>query len=102
MLVIAASSDKDVDGMAEILAPGFDEFIVTHTRHPRAMDIKILGRAFEKLGKRVNYTSTTAEAIVLATTIAAPDGMVCVTGSLFAVGEALEIWRTAWGAKIPD
>ena len=94
VLVIAASSDKDVDGMAEILAEVFDEFIVTHTRHPRAMDVKILGRAFEKLGKRVNFTSTTAEAIVLAEELASPDGMICVTGSLFAVGEALEIWQT--------
>ena len=102
VLVIAASSDKDIEGMAETLAPVFDEFIVTRTRHPRAMDIKIIGRAFEKLGKRVNYTSITAEAIVLATQLAAPDGLVCVTGSLFAVGEALEIWQAATAAKSPD
>jgi dihydrofolate synthase/folylpolyglutamate synthase len=93
VLVIGASSDKDVDGMAEILAPAFDEFVVTHTRHPRAMDVKILGRAFETRGKRVNYTSTTAEAIVAAVKLAGSGGMVCVTGSLFAVGEALEIWQ---------
>jgi dihydrofolate synthase/folylpolyglutamate synthase len=101
VLVIAASSDKDVDGMAEVLAPVFDEFVVTRTRHPRAMDVKILGRAFEKLGRRVNYTSTTAEAIVLAEKLAAPDGMICVTGSLFAVGEALEIWQATKAAKSP-
>ena len=101
VLVIAASSDKDVDGMAEVFAPAFDEFIVTHTRHPRAMDVKILGRAFEKWGKRANYTSTTAEAIVLATKLAAPDGMICVTGSLFVVGEALEIWRTPKSRGLP-
>ena len=100
VLVIAASSDKDVDGMAEVLVQAFDEFIVTRTRHPRAMDVKILGRAFEKLGKGVNYTSTTAEAIVLAEILAAPEGMVCVTGSLFAVGEALEIWQATKG-QIP-
>jgi dihydrofolate synthase / folylpolyglutamate synthase len=94
LLVIAASSDKDIEGMAEILSPAFDEFVVTHTRHPRAMDVKILGRAFEKLGKRVNYASTTAEAIIVAEQMAGPEGMICVTGSLFAVGETLEIWQT--------
>jgi dihydrofolate synthase / folylpolyglutamate synthase len=94
VLVIAASSDKDVEGMAEILSPVFDEFVVTHTRHPRAMEAKILGRAFEKLGKRVNYASTTAEAMVLATILSGQDGMICITGSLFAVGEVLEIWQT--------
>jgi dihydrofolate synthase/folylpolyglutamate synthase len=41
----------------------------------------------------VNYTSTTAEAIVVAVQLAGSGGMVCVTGSLFAVGEALEIWQ---------
>ena len=101
ILVIAASSDKDIDGMAEIVAPVFDEFIVTHTRHPRAMDVKIVGLAFEKLGNSVNYTSTTAEAIVLASILANSDGMICVTGSLFAVGETLEIWKTRLPEKSP-
>jgi dihydrofolate synthase / folylpolyglutamate synthase len=101
ILVIAASSDKDIDGMAEILAPDFDEFIITRTRHPRAMDVKILGRAFEKLGKSVNYTSTTAEAILIATKLAGSNGMICVTGSLFAVGEVMEIWQTGRSGKSP-
>ncbi|APV43410.1 dihydrofolate synthase / folylpolyglutamate synthase [Dehalogenimonas formicexedens] len=91
VLVIAASADKDVTGMAEVLAPVFDEFVVTRTRHPRGMDVKILGRAFEELGRKVNYTSTTAEALVFASQLAGSEGLVCVTGSLFAVGEALEI-----------
>ncbi len=95
LLVIGASSDKNIHGMAEVLAPWFDEIVVTRTRHPRAMDLKQLGRAFEAQGnKRVNYTSTVAEAIVLAVKLAGPDGLVCVTGSLFAVGEALELWQT--------
>lgn len=100
-LVIAASADKDVTGMAEVLALAFDEFIVTRTRHPRAMDVETLGRAFEKLGKRVNYTSTTAEAVIVATNLAGLDGMVCVTGSLFAVGETLEIWRNRAAGENP-
>jgi dihydrofolate synthase/folylpolyglutamate synthase len=94
VLVIGASSDKDVHGMAEVLTPAFDEVIVTHTRHPRAMDVAQLGRAFEARGMRVNYTSTVAEAIVLAVKMADPAGLVCVTGSLFAVGETLELWQT--------
>ena len=94
VLVIGASSDKDISGMAEVLRPAFDEVVVTRTRHPRAMDVKQLGRAFEALGMRVNYTSTVAEAMVLAVSMAGPDGLVCVTGSLFAVGEALELWRS--------
>ena len=94
VLVIGASADKDVHGMAEVLTPAFDEVVVTHTRHPRAMDVAQLGRAFESLGMRVNYTSTVAEAIVLAVKLAGPNGLVCVTGSLFAVGEALELWQT--------
>lgn len=71
----------------------FDEVIVTRTRHPRAMEPRILGRAFEALGKKVNYTSTTAEALVLGVKMAGAGGLVCVTGSLFAVGETLELWQ---------
>ncbi|MEL7562875.1 folylpolyglutamate synthase/dihydrofolate synthase family protein [Dehalogenimonas sp. 4OHTPN] len=93
VLVIGASADKNVGGMAEVLTPLFDEVIVTRTRHPRAMEPRILGRAFEALGKKVNYTSTTAEALVLGVKMAGAGGLVCVTGSLFAVGETLELWQ---------
>ncbi|KTB47684.1 bifunctional folylpolyglutamate synthase/dihydrofolate synthase [Dehalogenimonas alkenigignens] len=93
VLVIGASADKNVGGMAEVLAPLFEEVIVTRTRHPRAMEPRILGRAFEALGKRVNHTSTTAEALVLGVQMAGAGGLVCVTGSLFAVGETLELWQ---------
>jgi dihydrofolate synthase/folylpolyglutamate synthase len=94
VLLIGASSDKDVNGMAAVLAPWFDEIVATHTRHPRAMDVKQLGRAFETQGKRVNYSSTVAEGMIIAVKLAGPDGLVCVTGSLFAVGEALELRRS--------
>ncbi len=94
VLLIGASSDKDINGMAAVLAPWFDEIVVTRTRHPRAMDVKQLGRAFEMQGKRVNYSSTVAEGMIIAVKLAGPDGLVCVTGSLFAVGEALELRRS--------
>lgn len=94
VLVIGASADKNIGGMAEVLAPLFDEVVVTRTRHPRAMEPRILGRAFEALGKKVNHASTTAEALVLGVQLAGAGGLVCVTGSLFAVGETLELWQT--------
>ncbi|MEN8615380.1 folylpolyglutamate synthase/dihydrofolate synthase family protein [Dehalogenimonas sp. THU2] len=89
VLVIGASSDKDIYGMADILRPEFSEVVVTKARHPRSMDTKQVGRSFEMRGMAVNYTSSVAEALALGVKLAGSDGLVCVTGSLFVVGEAL-------------
>ena len=90
VLVIGASSDKDIGGMAEVLMPHFDEVVITRARHPRSMDVERLSAVFTTRGKAVHQTTNVSEAVALGITLAGNGGLVCVTGSLFVVGEALE------------
>jgi dihydrofolate synthase / folylpolyglutamate synthase len=90
VLVMGTSSDKDYPGVASILAPLFDIVIATRSRHPRALAPDILNVEFARLGMETLTSESVAEAMNKAITLAGRGGMVCATGSLFIVGEALE------------
>ncbi len=90
ILVIGTSFDKDIAGIVSELYPIFDRVIVTHSRHPRAMATEIIMAEFRKHGVEARSVGTVPEAVSLALTTAGERDLVCVTGSLFVVGEAIE------------
>jgi len=90
-LVIGASLDKDTGGVLRELVPYFDGFVATASRHPRALPAEELAAHFAALGVDAKVVADVAAAVKSAT--ADKDRLVCVTGSLFVVGEALEAAR---------
>jgi dihydrofolate synthase / folylpolyglutamate synthase len=90
ILVIGSSSDKDYPGVALELAPLFELVLATRSRHPRALSPEALAAEFRKRGREVRTSESVAEALNTAVKIAGRNGLVCATGSLFIVGEALE------------
>ncbi|RJQ41457.1 MAG: bifunctional folylpolyglutamate synthase/dihydrofolate synthase [Dehalococcoidia bacterium] len=86
VLVMGASLDKDVDGIISELGGHFDRVIVTGSRHPRAMSPEKLKAKFAGHGIKVEIAADVPEALKLATV--EKNNLVCVTGSLFVVGEA--------------
>jgi len=90
ILVIGVSSDKDVAGIISELMPVFDKVIVTRSRHPRAMGLEQLIAAFRRYGVEVQAIEAVSEALSLALSMAGARDLVCVAGSLFVVGEAIE------------
>lgn len=90
ILVIGVSSDKDVAGIISELVPVFDKVIVTRSRHPRAISIEQLIAAFRQYGVEVQAIEAVSEALSLALSMAGARDLVCVAGSLFVVGEAIE------------
>jgi dihydrofolate synthase/folylpolyglutamate synthase len=75
--------------MADELAPLFDEIIITRSSHPRSMDVLTLAVGFENCGIEVESANTIAEALELAVSRTQGNGLICVTGSLFVVGDAI-------------
>ncbi|MGI2336179.1 MAG: bifunctional folylpolyglutamate synthase/dihydrofolate synthase [Dehalogenimonas sp.] len=94
VLVVGVSSDKDIAGMAEILTPEFDTIIIVRADHPRSMELCRLSDAFENRGRVIHKAETVGEAIQVARSLAGADGLVCVTGSLFVVGDAMRMLKT--------
>jgi dihydrofolate synthase/folylpolyglutamate synthase len=90
ILVIGVSSDKDVAGIISELVSLFDKVIVTRSRHPRAVSLEQLIAAFRRCGVEVQAVEAVSEALSLALSMAGARDLVCVTGSLFVVGEAIE------------
>ena len=87
-LIMGASFDKDVDGIISELGPLFDRFIVTGSQHPRAMSPELLRDKFAEHRLKAEVTADIPEALSLAT--GESGNFICVTGSLFVVGEAME------------
>ena len=93
ILVIGASCDKDIAGIISELYPIFDRVFVTRSRHPRAMATEIIVAEFRKHGVEARSVETVPEALSLALVMARERDFICVTGSLFVVGEAIDYIR---------
>jgi dihydrofolate synthase/folylpolyglutamate synthase len=90
ILVIGASLDKDIASIISELLPLFNKVIVTHSQHPRAMAPASIVAELAKHGVEPKVVDDVADALSLALTLAKEKDIICVTGSLFVVGEAIE------------
>jgi dihydrofolate synthase/folylpolyglutamate synthase len=91
-VVLGASEDKDIKGIAEQIDAVADRVILTRAANPRAADPRrSLAPFFRKNVPAV--TASVEEAVVLLNKELEPDDVAVVTGSLFVVGEARALWR---------
>ena len=90
ILVFGAMKDKDLREIAAILFPRAAKIIFTEPDNSRSFKtsdlIKYLPKDFA--GNMVFQTETVAEALNLARKISTEKDLICVTGSLYLVGEA--------------
>lgn len=97
VLVVGASGDKDLEGIFEELAPAARAVIVTRAAHPRSAPTERLAHVAGRFAADVQVTANVPEGVAAAVALASPTDVVCVTGSLFVVGEA----RQALGCPNP-
>ncbi|UCG54848.1 MAG: bifunctional folylpolyglutamate synthase/dihydrofolate synthase [Dehalococcoidia bacterium] len=90
ILIIGASADKDIASIVSELHLLFNKVIITRSRHPRAMAPGSIATEFSKYGLEANVTESVPEAISLAFSEAGEEDLICIIGSLFVAGEALE------------
>ncbi|MBI4594081.1 MAG: bifunctional folylpolyglutamate synthase/dihydrofolate synthase [Candidatus Rokubacteria bacterium] len=87
-VVLGVSGDKDARGILAALAPVARRLILTRASNPRAAAPSDLRRQAPPTIETVETAPSVREALALATE-APTTPIVCVTGSLFLVGEAL-------------
>ena len=90
ILILGASSDKDIAGIVGELAPLSSLAIVTRSRHPRALAPELLLEELEKQGVKGELAESVSSAAERAMEIAGPRDLICATGSLFIAAEARE------------
>lgn len=87
-VVLGTSCDKDIESIVAELLDGTNLFVATRSGHPRSADPAAVENAVLRLGGRCVAAENLGEALTRARNEAGPNGIVCVTGSLFLVGDA--------------
>lgn len=90
VLVIGMSLGKDIAGIVSELFSLFDKVVATRSCHPRAMAAAPIAAEFVRYGVATQVADDIPTALSLALALAGDEGLVCVTGSLFVVAEAIE------------
>ena len=90
ILIIGASSDKDIAGIVGELAPLATVAIATRSRHPRALAPSLVLEELLRQGAATELTESVAAAADRALALAGPGDLICATGSLFVAAEAIE------------
>jgi dihydrofolate synthase/folylpolyglutamate synthase len=92
ILVLGISANKDLAGIVSNLARDTKAVIITKARHSRAAAPEAIKRELSKLGIAAIETERLETALERARELADEQDMIIVTGSLFLVGEALELF----------
>jgi dihydrofolate synthase/folylpolyglutamate synthase len=88
-IIFGAMRDKHLDDIAALLFPIADKLILTAINNPRAADIRVLEEiALRYLPPaRITLVDSSFEALKVALENTPPTGLICITGSLYLIGE---------------
>lgn len=93
VVVLGISSDKNIAAMVDGIAPIADYIIVTaHGVMDRAANPDIITKEIGRYPKEYSIVSDVKEAVKTALSMLKENDMLLVTGSLFTVAEARELW----------
>ena len=90
IVVLGILSDKDITSMLSSIVPLADVLVATKSKNTRACDPAKLKEMIKKIDntKEVIVKERIPDAIAYAKSLAKKNDLICVTGSLFTVGEA--------------
>lgn len=89
-LILGISCDKDIPGIVKELVSLSPQVTVTSSTHPRAASPSVIAAEFAKWGIKPGVTGSVAKGLSQALSTAKRKDLICVTGSLFVVAEALD------------
>lgn len=93
-LILGVTADKNVPGILQPLLPLATGTIVTRADNPRATDPAVLKETARKLGYDVQIEPDIAAAVTTTWNSARPTDLICVSGSLYTVGDLLNCWES--------
>jgi dihydrofolate synthase / folylpolyglutamate synthase len=88
-LVFGAMNDKRLEEIAAILFPAADRLILTQPDNPRAADVSRLQSLAANIvdSERITAVPSVGRAFKLAKAVTPPEDLICITGSLYLLGE---------------
>jgi dihydrofolate synthase/folylpolyglutamate synthase len=88
ILLIGMMKDKDIESVLHLLAPRANHLILTRPHIDRAAPPTSLKKALGQKGKRAEIIEDLKEAIDKGLAMTKEEDLLCITGSLYTVGEA--------------
>jgi dihydrofolate synthase/folylpolyglutamate synthase len=88
VLLIGVMKDKDIESILHLLAPLADHILLTKPNNDRAAPPALLKKVLGRNGKRAEIIEDLKEAIERGLSITGQEDLLCITGSLYTVGEA--------------
>jgi dihydrofolate synthase/folylpolyglutamate synthase len=88
-------SDKDIERIAIELFDVARTIVLTRVRDARSADSARLGNAALRASRNVIFAETVRQALSWARSVTPQDGLICVAGSLYLVGEVKRLIEEA-------
>jgi len=85
--------DKDIKSFLHLLAPLADQLILTQPHNDRAAPPTVLREALGRSGKKAEMVEDLDEAIEKGLSMTKEEDLLCISGSLYTVGEARAYFR---------
>lgn len=89
--VFGAMRDKAIVEMAEILFPLAERVIATRPENPRSASPEEIQQGGSRTGTEIETVEDVVEALQRARSLARPDDVIVITGSIYLVGEAMRV-----------
>jgi dihydrofolate synthase/folylpolyglutamate synthase len=87
-MVFGAMRDKQLDRIGEILFPCVDALVLTTINNPRSATLERLREVADRFARGKVFTSeSSAAALNVARAETPPEGLICIAGSLYLIGE---------------
>lgn len=97
-LIFGAMREKEIEEIAALLFPLAKQIILTKPDNPRSASLHSLAKKFDSI--KIEITENVEEALRLAKKLTPREGLICITGSLYLVGEAQKILTETQSQKL--
>jgi dihydrofolate synthase/folylpolyglutamate synthase len=92
-LILGISADKDIRGIGAELCPLAQRIILTRASHPRSAAPHLMQEKLNGFSQKSVVVPDLGAAIETGKSGSRPDDLLCITGSLYTVGEAMKILK---------
>ena len=94
IFVVSLMKDKNLKTIGRIISKTADTVIATQVAdNPRVMPAKTIQKAWSGICDKITGCPNPEKAITRALAFASPTDLICITGSLYLVGQALELLK---------
>ncbi|MYH82528.1 bifunctional folylpolyglutamate synthase/dihydrofolate synthase [Candidatus Poribacteria bacterium] len=100
IFIVSLMRDKNLKAIGDIVSKTADTVIATQvSENPRVMAAEAIQEAWSGTCEQITICPNPEKAIAKALASASPTDLICITGSLYLVGQALKIFKSNFSAK---